>query len=309
MMQAARPLHALDQPLIAEAVRASCMAEIRAFKPGNVSLDSPGHGMTAQQFIDSADAIADVLAAPGMRVGERIFRAIEATRKAVACNTNLGIVLLCAPLTQSVLAASAEPCLKSRVMNVLARLDVADAEFAYRAIRLAAPAGLSRSRRHDVYSAPQVTLLEAMVEACDVDRIAAQYATGYSDIFQEGVPRGRAALERWRTEEWAAVAIYLALLARFPDTHIRRKFGVAVAGRVSQQAAELDYEIQQCDNPAEMLLSLEAFDQYLKGEGINPGTSADMTVATLLAIRLEDLLKRSFNGSGVGRRRPFTIAG
>lgn len=309
MRHAAQPLQALDQSLVAEAVRAACMAEIRAFKPGNVSLDSPGHGMTAQQFIDSADAVADVLAAPGMGVGERIFRAIEATRTAVGCNTNLGIVLLCAPLTHSALTASAEPCLNLRVQNVLARLDVADAEFAYRAIRLAAPAGLGRSERHDVYGAPQVTLLEAMVEACDVDRIAAQYATGYPDIFREGVPRGRAALERWGTEEWAAVAIYLALLARFPDTHIRRKFGAAVAGRISRQAADLDYEMQRCNNPQDMLPRLEVFDRYLKRAGINPGTSADMTVATLLAIRLEDLLKCSFNGSGVGRRRPFTIAG
>lgn len=309
MIRAARPSGAVDQRLVAEAMRSACLAEIRAFKPGNVSLDSPGHGMTAGQFIDSAEAVAEVLAAPGIGVGERIFRAIEATRRAVGCNTNLGIVLLCAPLAQSVLLESAELCLETRLAGVLAGLDVEDAQFAYRAIRLAAPAGLGRSERHDVYGAPQVTLREAMGAAREVDQIAAQYASGYADIFRYGVPRGRAALEHWGTEEWAAVAIYLGLLARFPDTHIRRKFGAAVAARVSREAVELDYALQRCDKPRQLLPVLEALDRTLKDEGINPGTSADMTVATLLAIRLENLLKRCLTGPAAGRRRLFTIAG
>jgi triphosphoribosyl-dephospho-CoA synthase len=40
-----------------------------------------------------------------------------------------------------------------------------------------------------------------------------------------------------------------------------------------------------------MRAPLLAFDRALKERGINPGTSADLTVATLFAATLEDLNK------------------
>ena len=82
----------------ADAFRAACELDVLAFKPGNVGVDSPGHGMTAQDFLTSAEVAAPHLAKRGLPLGERIYRAVEATRHAVACNTNLGIVLLAAPL-------------------------------------------------------------------------------------------------------------------------------------------------------------------------------------------------------------------
>jgi len=38
---------ALDPAEVAAAIADACLTEIRAFKPGNVSLASPGHGMNA----------------------------------------------------------------------------------------------------------------------------------------------------------------------------------------------------------------------------------------------------------------------
>ncbi|HET7593988.1 MAG TPA: triphosphoribosyl-dephospho-CoA synthase, partial [Stellaceae bacterium] len=76
----------------------ACRLELRALKPGNVHVLSEGHGMTVAQFEASALASAPPLAAPGKPVGERIRDAIAATHAAVGCNTNLGIVLLAAPL-------------------------------------------------------------------------------------------------------------------------------------------------------------------------------------------------------------------
>jgi triphosphoribosyl-dephospho-CoA synthase len=42
------------------------------------------------------------------------------------------------------------------------------------------------------------------------------------------------------------------------------------------------------DNPKTCLRDLLKFDAELKEEGLNPGTSADLTVATLLAVSLQD---------------------
>ena len=216
----------------------------------------------------------------------------EATRAVVAFNTNLGIVLLCAPLAHAALRPAVEPGLRERLRAVLAQLDIEDAELAYRAIRLAQPGGLGSSPRHDVSSAPSVTLLEAMQEARLRDRIAWQYATGFEDVFESGTGLVRAALARWGSTEWAAVAVYLAFLARYPDSHVARKHGDEVAREVVSQAEGAARALQGAAHPAAALPALQVLDGWLKARSINPGTTADLTVASLFAVALEDLLDR-----------------
>jgi len=291
-MKARRAL-ALESASVAAVIRDACSTEIRAFKPGNVSTVSPGHGMDAHDFIASAETMAGAIAAPGLDVGERILRAIEATRVVVPFNTNLGIVLLCAPLAHAACARMVEPNLRARLQAVLAGLDVDDAELAYRAIRVAQPGGLGRSERHDVAQSPGVTLREAMDEARDRDRIAYQYVTDYRDIFETGLPVLHDGLARWRSREWAAVHVYLLFLARVADSHIARRHGAEVAASVSVQARELSQALGRAGDPAREMPALEAFDRQLKARSINPGTSADMTVAALVAMDLEDSLEQA----------------
>jgi triphosphoribosyl-dephospho-CoA synthase len=296
------PAFALDEAIVAATIREACLAEIRAFKPGNVSLASPGHGMQAADFVASAQAIAGVIAAPGASVGERILRAIEATREVVPFNTNLGIVLLCAPLAHAALQASTERGLRARLASVLATLDSNDADLAYRAIRLAQPGGLGRVERYDVEQAPCVTLLEAMGEARDRDRIALQYVTDYRDVFEIGIPAAQRALARWGSREWAAVAVYLGFLARFSDSHVVRKHGAQVAVSVRREAGELEQALGRASDPAQEMPKLEEFDRRLKAQSINPGTSADITVAALVAMVLDDSLDGSCRGVSAAAR-------
>ena len=273
---------------LAAAIVSACESEIRAPKPGNVSVFAAGHGMSAEEFLLSAQAIALPLTAPGLGVGERIFAAIEATTKVVSCNTNLGIVLLCAPLMHAALQGPSDIPLQTRLQQVLLDLDVRDAELAYAAIRLANPGGLGASARHDVRSAPQVSLLDAMRAAQSRDSIARQYACGYADIFYFGVPRLRESLERWQREGWAVVATYLGFLSRWPDSLILRKRGMATASRVQAAAKTWDLKWMRTAQPAELVPDLLRWDAELKADGLNPGTSADLTVASLLAARLLD---------------------
>ena len=271
---------------VGEAVRDACLGELAALKPGNVHVYADGHGMTVDDFQKSAAVTAEVLGRPGLSVGERIRESVEATRKAVGCNTNLGIVLLCAPLAHAALAGDTGAGLRAGVSTVLDALDVADAELAYRAIRLAAPAGLGSSDSHDVRQRPTVTLLDAMNEARDRDRIAAQYATAFEDVFGFGVPRFEEAMGRWNSDAWATTSVYLGFLGLFPDSHIARTRGAAAAETVRRRAAVLDRRFQGCRRPPDMRRALLDFDAELKAAEQNPGTSADLTVATLLAVRL-----------------------
>ena len=289
---------------IGAAYQQACLHELEALKPGNVHRFADGHGMTLQDFVTSANVSVSPLTAPGLSLGERIFRAVEATREAVGCNTNLGILLLCAPLVQSLLDDQQPPGkLRDRVRHLLMRADVNDTVWLFRAIQLASPGGLGESDQHDVSQPSTAPLFEVMAHAAERDLIARQYATGFADLFDFALPRLQALRARWQNPAWATTGLYLALLARFPDTHIQRKHGRRKAAAVSRQAADLAREFSRVEKPEHYQLRLLHADTEFKREGINPGTSADMTVATLFLSYLETMLPAFEQKTGFSRVR------
>ncbi|HEX5538799.1 MAG TPA: triphosphoribosyl-dephospho-CoA synthase [Methylophilaceae bacterium] len=271
---------------LAGAFQAACLAELEALKPGNVHIFADGHGMRVQDFMRSAEAAAIFIAKPELTVGQRISFAIHASCKEVGCNTNLGIVLLCAPLIHARLHGS-KPTLRENLQQVLGHLTVADAELVYAAIARAAPGGLGESARHDVHAKPTVTLLEAMREAATRDRIAAQYAHGFADIFDFGLAQYQRALQRWQRPAWATTLLYLSFMSRFVDSHIVRKYGEEAAQKVKTEAGIHEQALLALENPKSYQRRLLQFDADLKLRGLNPGTSADLTVATLLTGALQ----------------------
>lgn len=278
---------------VAAAFSRACLDELEAPKPGNVHLFAPGHRMTAAEFIRSANAAAAPLAVPGARVGSRILGAVEATLAAVGTNTNLGIILLCAPLAATADIRAAD--LRAALAQVLEALDIQDAELAFRAIARAAPAGLGRAERHDVTETASVSLKDAMAEASSRDRIARQYVSDFEDIFERGEPVLTAVLASGAEPKWATLAVYLEFLSAFPDSHIARKHGIATAEDVCRAASRYHRRMRSLEKPAALLADLLAWDALLKERGINPGTSADLTVATLFAHRLRTILPSARN--------------
>ena len=268
----------MSTDLIATAFLAACRAELEALKPGNVHVHGGGHGMSVEDFEASAAAAAPHIAKRGAGIGARILGAVEATWEAVGQNTNLGIILLAAPL-----AAGAERAngagLRASLQSVLAGLTREDAALCFRAISLANPGGLGNFGDHDVREPARISLLEAMRLAADRDRIASQYASGYADIFDLGIP---AAQEAASPAEAAAQA-YWRFFTTIPDSHIARKFGEAKAKAVHKLAREIDKTLAKTADGRARTLILLKLDARLKAEGLNPGTSADLTVATLFA--------------------------
>jgi triphosphoribosyl-dephospho-CoA synthase len=274
-----------------EAFLRACTLDVAVRKPGNVSLDAPGHGMHAAQFIASAEVAADAICEPGATVGRRIEAAVVATRAAVGCNTNLGILLLCAPIA---CAAEAEPAeLRPAVEAVLAGLTQDDAAAAFRAIALARPGGLGTAPSQDVHDAPSVNLRAAMALAAERDRIARQYRDGFAELFDLALPAlpcgfslpSRASSAAGGRPDVATVAsvqaLYLLLLSTRPDSHIVRKHGEAVAQNV--MSAAQGWRARGADPPAlDADPAFAAWDVALKARGVNPGTTADLTVAALM---------------------------
>jgi len=276
----------LKPDAIGRAFLDACLAELDALKPGNVHRFGDGHDMTVADFEKSAEAAAPFISRAGLTVGERIRLAAEATRRAVGQNTNLGILLLAAPLASAALDRSGGD-LAARLRLILNDLTVDDARDAYRAIRETKPGGLGEVSQHDVAAEPTISLLETMRAAAQRDRIAWNYTRNFADIFELGRKWLMQAREHWGDGSWPVTRVYLGFLAHIPDTLIERKFGAESAALVREEAAPIEAGLTECQAPETMAAPLLAFDRALKDRGLNPGTSADLTVATLFADRLK----------------------
>jgi triphosphoribosyl-dephospho-CoA synthase len=271
---------------VAAAGQLACLIEVSAPKPGNVSPGLHFHDTRYEDFLASAVAIGPALAAAGERpLGVTIRSAVEATARWVHSNTNLGIILLLAPLARA--ARREGGSLRNRLSAVLAETTVADAAEVYSAIRLARPGGLGAAEAEDVTAPPTVTLRQAMALAAQRDAVAREYISDFALTFETGAPALLAARRDGLAWVDAVVEAYLALLEQVPDTHIARKLGAAEARRVSGLArgARAAGGVRSSSGRR----ALAELDTELRDERNtrNPGTTADLTCAALFVVILE----------------------
>lgn len=264
----------------------ACIWEVSARKVGNVFLGRNFRDTGAVDFLLSAAATRTLFQFPGnMGTGWLVRRAAEETLTTVGTNTNLGILLLLAPLVNAV-----QPFRPFRavVRSGLANLTVQDAQQVYHAIRLAKPGGLGSAPEQDVHEEPTVTLLEAMKLAADRDMIARQYANGFTDVFDFGVPAFVDAFARFGCVEAAIIDSQFRWLATHPDSLIARKNGLAVAQDVQNRAAEV-LRLGGIATPEGRAAGI-ALDKHLRSDGnkLNPGTTADLITACLFVALREN---------------------
>jgi triphosphoribosyl-dephospho-CoA synthase len=271
---------------VAAAGQLACLLEVSAPKPGNVSPERHFHDTRYEDFLASAVAIGPALAGAGENpLGATIRRSVDATLRWTRSNTNLGIVLLLAPLARAALREGGS--LRERLRAVLAETTVADAGEVYAAIRRARPGGLGEAKAEDVAGAPTVSLREAMALAAERDAIAREYVTDFALTFEIGVPAVLAARREGMAWSDTVVEAYLALLDEAPDTHIARKLGAPEAAAISLRARQV--RAAGGTRSAEGRRALGILDAELRDERNrrNPGTTADLTCAALFVVILE----------------------
>jgi triphosphoribosyl-dephospho-CoA synthase len=271
---------------VAAAGQLACLLEVSAPKPGNVSPERHFHDTRFEDFLASAVAIGPALAEAGVKpLGATIRHAIEATLRWTKSNTNLGIVLLLAPLARAALAEGEG--LRDRLRRVLRDTTIADAIDVYDAIRRARPGGLGEASAEDVAGAPTVSLRDAMALAAGRDAVAREYVTDFALTFETGVPAVLAA--RGEGLDWSDTVVdaYLALLATTPDTHIARKLGPVEATAISRRAGEV--RAAGGTRSVEGRQALASLDAELRDgrNRRNPGTTADLTCAAVFVVILE----------------------
>lgn len=278
-----RPLASTDLSRLAQL---ACLVEAAVEKPGNVTPTRAFEDCTFAHFAASAVAVGPAMGGAGeATVGEIVLRSVRDTRSLVGTNTNLGIVLLLAPLVRAAASAGQDETLRGALARVLGGLDRADARSAYQAIRLAAPAGIGVAVEHDVREEePHVTLLQAMQSARDRDAVAREYCTDYAVTFGCGVPALRAAWDAGHGLRGAVLRAYLRILAEVPDTLIARKAGEREASRVSRRAA--DVLAAEADGGEAFGREVAKLDAELRDDRhrLNPGTTADLVCAALFAL-------------------------
>lgn len=249
---------------VAECAQLACVLEATARKPGNVTRFNDFDDLTYLDFALSAMAIAPVMErAAEIGVGRAVLDGVRATQRFVSSNSNLGILLLLAPL-----AAVRGHDLEPGVVGVLDRLTVEDSRHVFEAIRLARPGGLGDAPREDVRAEPSLPLRAVMALAAERDLIARQYADGFRAVFDIGVPALRGS-----DLEAAIIRCHLTLVAAFPDSHIVRRCGPDLGEEARRRAAEVLASRE----------SIASFDAWLRADGHrrNPGACADLVAASL----------------------------
>ena len=269
-------------------IRLACLLEATARKAGNVHPGVEFEHLCYADFVASAEAVAPVLAqTPQLGVGPAILEAVRATRECCDQNTNLGIILLLAPLC----AVPAETSIADGIATVLDALTQADAESVYEAIRLASPRGLGASNEQDVaLEQPVGTLKEVMALAADRDSIAAQYCSGFDLVLKSGPPTLTRFEQFNRDWEHAVIRLQLDLMSIQPDTDILRK-----CGRIDSIESSRKARAVLCAQwPTSMAgrRRFKDFDFWLRARSSqrNPGTTADLVTACLFVALRDGLV-------------------
>jgi triphosphoribosyl-dephospho-CoA synthase len=267
----------------------ACIYEATAPKPGNVHRGADFDDVTYVDFVTSAVIAGPIIAqTSNLGVGRAILAAVSATRDAVGTNTNLGTVLLLAPLA----AVQDSERHADEIGNLLSDLTADDTRHVYEAIRRAAAGGLGRVNEADVAAdpPPAMTLVVAMRLASDRDLVARQYVNDFADVFQlaqaieEGIARG------WSLDD-AIVRAHVRQLAAAGDSLIARKCGPEVAAQCRAMAGR----VMESGKPGDAAYhrALEDFDFWLRSDGHrrNPGTTADLIAAALFVLLREGRLR------------------
>ena len=261
----------------------ACLLEVAAPKPGNVHRGADFEDVGLVDFMVSAELLgATIDQKSNESLGEMILNVVEATRKHVGSNTNLGLALLLCPLGRS--AQSFNRMDAEALSQVLLELTADDSRSVYAAIRLAQSGGMPTVERMDIQQEAPVHLIDAMTYASEWDMVARQYRDSFQNIFSDVVPLLKEGLKKFDGSSEAIVFAHVALLSRFPDSLIARKCGDPTALQAQAMAGRcldaLKFGIEG------YWKAVGDLDFWMRADGHrrNPGTTADLIAAGLMVM-------------------------
>ncbi len=293
---------------IVKAAQLASILEVSGYpKPGNVHRTHDFDDMVYEDFLISGVVIGDTIRKTAIRatktfenqnfssikLGELILESIIETNSWVKTNTNLGIMMLMIPIAAAAAISSDFNSLRTNIVKIMADTTPEDAVNLYKAINLAEAGGMGEQKDLDVGSEEsQKELLEREITMFDVleissewDQLAKELTTSMPAIFEVGYPNYKKLKEKYGYN-YACVGTFLKLLSVFPDTLISRKIGVEKAKVFSEKAKEILNNNVLLTTQG--ISYLEKLDEELNELKLNPGTTADLTAASIMVAILSN---------------------
>jgi triphosphoribosyl-dephospho-CoA synthase len=296
---------------IASCLELALLLEVSASKPGNVNLAAGFKGTRVEHFLASAVASEpsfEKAARRGIAVSEEKLTirdvgigqlikdcAVDINAWQKGGNTLLGTVILLVPIAVAAGITSAErkfdidfSKLRRNLRLVVEFTTPIDAVRLYEAIDVAKPSGLGGVSNLDVNDPTaqtrilkdKISLYEVFKIAASYDNICSEWVNNYPITFDLAYPYLMEHLEYESLNE-AIVHTFLKILSEHPDTFVARKVGSEKAQEISSEA-KLILELGGLKT-LKGKTRVIGFDRKLREAGnlLNPGTTADITAATL----------------------------
>jgi triphosphoribosyl-dephospho-CoA synthase len=303
---------------ISKCLQMAILFEVSANKPGNVNFIVGFEGTRVEHFLASAVAAApsfEEAANRGIAVANGKLNPSEAgmgqlMRDCVADidswqrggNTLLGTVMLFIPLATAAgmtpIHGKGEFDLKKLRENIRIAVEATTAQDAvhlYDAINIANPSGLNCAPDLSVTDSTSkarlvkenISLFRVFQIAAGYDDICYEWVNNFSITFDTAYPYLSNQLStKGKCLNTAIVHTFLKILAERPDTFISRKVGLEKTITISQDAKNI-LALGGVETPKGRE-SILLFDKKLReyGNNYNPGTTADLTAATIAVCTL-----------------------
>ena len=126
------------------------------------------------------------------------------------------------------------------------------------------------------------TMYDVLKISAPWDMLAREMTSDMPAVFELGYPTYHE-LKNEKSPNDACVLTFLTILSQVPDTLISRKYGSDEAIKISMMTRDL-LKLRDADDFAKRL---NEFDDYLFKNDYNPGTTADLTAASIFVSYLK----------------------
>ena len=288
----------MDANEIAKIAQIASALEVSGYpKPGNVHRTRDYDDMEFEDFVISGIVIGDAIReacsdvdVENPKLGKYILQAVAETDRWIKNNTNLGIVMMTTPIAVAAAISDSFDEIRENVKVVMANTSVDDACDLYDAINIADAGGMGDQDEYDVSSDNAKnelrengqTMFDVLKISAPWDMLAREMTSDMPAVFEIGYPTYHK-LRSEKTKNEACVFTFLTILSQVPDTLISRKYGSDEALKVSMMVRDL-LNLKDAPDFAERL---KEFDDYLFENKLNPGTTADLTAASIFVSYLK----------------------
>lgn len=303
----------MDPELIAKIAQIASILEVSGHpKPGNVHRTQDFEDMIFEDFLISGIVIGDLMKKAAergkkykdnyslhkIRIGEIIKEAVIETDKWIGNNTNLGIIIMLTPLSAAAGMSNDIHDLRKNTERIMEATTSKDAVNLYDAINAADAGGMGEHEELDVADAEargkiikdNISMFKVFQMSAKWDLLSLELTTGMPVTFETGFPTFKEIKASYGVNK-ATVQTFLTILAQNPDTLISRKYGMDTARIVS---ADADSILQNGGilNPQGELL-IRQFDSQLLKNKFNPGTTADITAASIMVAYIDEFSQKN----------------